>query len=381
MKLEYLIRITYSDGKYTVEYSYILHPPIEYDSTTSHLNLKFAGGSHIPYRNIRITIPAKNVEQVYAYPPFMGVRNDGDTYTITGSAAADENVAVELLATVDGLSGIPGIRTEVADLKSKTASGSFWYNLPYFVANLLNILAKAGVILVPILLIYLYYHYGREKMFTVPEYLSTIPNPSLKPWQVNLLFKDDALDFDEDGYYATLLELHRRKIIHITEKGTGKGIEIQILSTATSDPYELRVLAFIQQLSENDVLDTDKIEALAKKAQSNQHCRRKGIAVPADAYRCDIQSRCSTPGTIHCRWTGTYHSPPVNHNGPVCDHTHLCIRHVHAILYPYPGSYSLGSCACSGNNCYRRSLDPVWTLERRQIQGKTGMGCIFPFPF
>lgn len=33
---------------------------------------------------------------------------------------------------------------------------------------MLNILAKAGVILVPILLIYLYYHYGREKMFTVP---------------------------------------------------------------------------------------------------------------------------------------------------------------------------------------------------------------------
>ena len=267
----------YSDGKYTVEYSYILHPPLEYDSTTSHLNLKFAGGSHIPYRTIRITIPAKNVEQVYVYPPFMVVRNDGDTYTITGSAAADENVAVELLATADGLSAIPGIRTEVADLKSKTASGSFWYNLPYFVASLLNILAKACVILVPILLITLYYHYGREKMFTVPEYLSTIPNPSLKPWQVNLLFKDDALDFDEDGYYATLLELHRRKLIHITEKGTGKGIEIQILSTATSDPYELRVLAFIQQLSENNVLDTDKIEALAKKAQSNRTAEEKAL--------------------------------------------------------------------------------------------------------
>ncbi len=75
-------------------------------------------------------------------PLLWEVRNDGDTYTITGSAAADENVAVELLAAVDGFSGIPGIRTEVADLKSKTASGSFWYNLPYFVANLLNILAK-----------------------------------------------------------------------------------------------------------------------------------------------------------------------------------------------------------------------------------------------
>ena len=40
----------FNEGKYSVAYTYILHPPIEYDSTTSHLNLKFAGGSHIPYR-------------------------------------------------------------------------------------------------------------------------------------------------------------------------------------------------------------------------------------------------------------------------------------------------------------------------------------------
>ncbi len=61
----------FNQGKYTVSYSYILHPPIEYDSTTSHLNLKFAGASHIPYRNVRITVPARQVEQVFAYPPVM----------------------------------------------------------------------------------------------------------------------------------------------------------------------------------------------------------------------------------------------------------------------------------------------------------------------
>ncbi len=256
---------------------YIIHPPLEFDSGNEHLNLKLAGTNHIPYRSVKITIPAGNVEEVYAYPPFMDIRNDGNTYTITGSAAADENVAVEILTKADGLSGIPGFRSEVADLKSKTDSGSFWYNLPYILANLLNILAKVAVILVPFLLLFIYYRYGREKMFTVPEYLSTIPNPALKPWQVNLLFKDDALTFDEDGYYATLLELHRRKIIKITEKGAGKGIEIRVLSTATSDPYQLRVIAFLQQLSENDVLDTDKIEALAKKAQINHTAEEKAL--------------------------------------------------------------------------------------------------------
>ncbi len=54
-------------------------------------------------------------------------------------------------------SGIPGFRTEVADLRSKTTSGSFWYNLPYYIAALLNVLAKIAVILVPGILISLYY--------------------------------------------------------------------------------------------------------------------------------------------------------------------------------------------------------------------------------
>ncbi|TFG89282.1 MAG: DUF2207 domain-containing protein, partial [Candidatus Atribacteria bacterium] len=279
----------FDSGTYTVGYTYILHPPVEFDTGTEHLNLKLAGTTHIPYRSVKITVPAGNVEQVYAYPPFMTIHKTGNTYTISGSAAADENVAVELLTKVDGLSGIPGFRSEVADLKSKTESGSFWYNLPYFVANLLNILAKIGVILVPLLFISLYYRYGREKRFTVPDYLSTIPNPALKPWQVNLLFKDDALDFDKGGYFATLLDLHRRKIIKITEKGSGKGIVVEILSTATSDPYELRVLAFLQQLSENNVLDTDKIKALSEKAQTNHTSEE--LALQYQRMLTDVTSR------------------------------------------------------------------------------------------
>ena len=40
----------YNQGKYSVGYTFLIHPPIEYDTTSSHLNLKFAGASHIPYR-------------------------------------------------------------------------------------------------------------------------------------------------------------------------------------------------------------------------------------------------------------------------------------------------------------------------------------------
>ncbi len=276
----------FNAGQYTVGYTYVLHPPIEYDSASTHLNLKLAGTNHIPYRSIKITVPADSVQQVFVYPPAMSAVKSGDTYLITGSAAENENVAVEILAGPQGLSQLPGYRTEVADLAGKTSSGSFWYNASYTLSYLLNYLSKAAVILVPLLFLVIYYRYGREKEFTVPEFLSTIPNPALKPWHVNLLFKGDAGDFDEDGYYATLLDLHRRKIISIQEKGEGKGIEIRVLSGATTDPYELRVLGFLALVSENGVFDTRSDSFTHNPCKDRQQCRGKSVEVSADTHRC-----------------------------------------------------------------------------------------------
>ena len=67
----------------------------------------------------------------------------------------------------------------------------------------------------------------------------------MKPWAVNLLFKGDAMVFDQDGYYATLLDLHRKKIITITEEAGGSNIRIRLNSTNSDDPYEQRVLSFL----------------------------------------------------------------------------------------------------------------------------------------
>ena len=119
----------FNEGKYTVTYSYTLHPPIEYDSSTSHLNLKFAGGIHIPYRNVRITVPAGNVEQVFVYPPMMNTEKNGDVYVITGSVAGDENLAVEILSHADGFSQIQGYRNKIGNVRGSTGSAAFWYNL------------------------------------------------------------------------------------------------------------------------------------------------------------------------------------------------------------------------------------------------------------
>ncbi|MGA8777030.1 DUF2207 family protein, partial [Methanoregula sp.] len=326
----------FAAGTYTVGYTYTIHPPIEYDSANDHLNLLLAGGSHIPYQSVQITIPATGVTQVYAYPPSLTTEKTGDTYTLSGSAAADENVAVEVLTTPGGLGQIPGFRSNVEGLAGSTASGSFWYDLPYYVAWFLLYLGMAAVILTPFVLLFIYQRYGREKTFVVPAYLSTIPDPSKKPWQVNLLFKGDAMEFDKDGFYATLLDLHRRKIIAITEKGGGKSIEIRKLSAATTDPYELRVLAFIDQLSENGVLDTAKFGELTAQAQSGYASQEKALRFQANLA--DITSRADAALPFKYVVDGRDHILPLLFTSVVAFGTTVIIALVasmqSSILYP-----------------------------------------------
>lgn len=153
----------YDSGHYTSEYTYVVHPPLEYDATTTHLNLKLAGDTHIPYHNVKVTIPAKGIDQISVYPPLMQAEKTEDSYVITGNLASNEILAVEMLGPSEGFSQMQGFRTPVDDVRGKTASAAFWYNLPYNASYLMNILGKIAVILVPLFFIFLYNRYGREK--------------------------------------------------------------------------------------------------------------------------------------------------------------------------------------------------------------------------
>jgi uncharacterized membrane protein len=76
---------SFAAGQYTVAYTYVLYPPIEYDTGITHLNLKFAGQSHVPYHTMTITVPANGIQQVFAYPPSLNTALSGNTYIFTGA--------------------------------------------------------------------------------------------------------------------------------------------------------------------------------------------------------------------------------------------------------------------------------------------------------
>ena len=257
----------FAPGTYTVEYRYIVRPPIEYDSQWAHLNLKLVD-EHVPYRDLRITLPfSGQIEEVYTHPPTLEIERTGEAVIITGSAPQDDALNVEMILDPAFMEGIDGFPEFVPDVQQQAADANRWPPILYGAASVLYGLATALVLAMPFILLGVYLRYGREKQFTVPEYLSFTPNTALKPWQVNLLFKGDALEFDDNGFYATVLDLHRQKKIVVAEKPDGDGVTVRIVSGESSDPYEQRVLNFLANIADDHVVDTTGLEKFAQTAR------------------------------------------------------------------------------------------------------------------
>jgi len=256
-------------GTYTVSYQYVLHPPIEYDQNDAHLNLRLVD-RHVPYRDLEIVLPARYAREVFPHPPSLSVTRQGETVVLKGKAAADEIVGIETLFAASDARLLPGFPTSMPNVRKETVAANPSYLLfPLYFAWALYAIGILMVILTPVLLILLYRKYGMEKAFTVPEYLSFTPDPAMKPWAVNLLFKGDAIDFDQDGYYATLLDLHRRGMITIREKPGNKDITITVKEQHSGEPYEQKVLDFLKGIEENGVVDSGSLQQMAARARSD----------------------------------------------------------------------------------------------------------------
>ena len=89
---------------------------------------------------------------------------------------------------------------------------------------------------------------------------------------MNLVFKEDAFDFDADGFYATLLDFNRREIMKISYNNSliltlFKGIE------AAEDSYERKVLAFFEDYSKDGIFNAEifanKLQLMREQAKSD----------------------------------------------------------------------------------------------------------------
>ncbi|MCP1714658.1 putative membrane protein [Methanocalculus alkaliphilus] len=269
----------FTPGLYTVEYVYQMVPPVEYDRDAVHINLMLAD-EHIPYESVTITLISDRITDVFTHPPSYEVETREGMVVITGRSPSNERIGVEFLMTPDALDQVAGVKRQVEGVREKTESANNRYLLGFLIADLLLIIGKILVVITPFLLLLLYYLYGREKEFTVPEYLSTVPDETMPPWQVNLVFNKDAFTADENGFYATLLDLHRKKKIEIRENPDEKGVTIRLLKVEGDDPYEQRVINFIHLNSdESGILDTGYFEEVAKRAKTSSADEQIAIAL------------------------------------------------------------------------------------------------------
>ena len=274
----------FAPGSYTISYSFRIVMELESDSEYDHLNLMLAR-DHLPYRNVRIVIAdAGYVSTVYAHPPSLTVSHEGSDIVITGSSAENELLEFELLMP-SGANSFDAYRIMESNEKSLTEEANIAYSRQYWTAYWLGYSAKAVVLLTPFLLLGLWLIYGREEDVTVPTYLSTVPNPERKPWLVNLVFRKGVSDLDEDAFYATLLDLQRRKKIRIESREGG--MKIFILSRDVEDAYEQKAMEFLGKLATLDVtspdnlqvvFDTDTLKELAGKISSGSEDSRASEA-------------------------------------------------------------------------------------------------------
>ena len=248
-------------GAYTISYSFKLFLPIESDSSHDHLNLQLAR-IHIPYKNVSIIIPnAGYVVEVYPHPPSMVVRREGGQIVIAGSAAENELVEVEMLLKPGAHQIQTGYASEVPNVEGLTRSANFWYSLNYNGSVWLGYVGTLLALTSPLFLYGLYNFYGKETDVTVPQYLSFVPNPDRRPWLVNAIFRKNVGDFDENGFYSTLLDLHTRKKIRIEPREGG--MKVYIVDPAVEDDYDKRAIGFLQSLAKDSVFDTDTLKELA----------------------------------------------------------------------------------------------------------------------
>lgn len=292
----------YQPGKYTVSYKYRLYFPVDSDGSYDHLNIMFAW-EHIPYSNVKIVLEnTDKITAIYPHPPSLQITKSGSDVVITGSSAENELLEVEMLATSANSPWRSwGILFQEANTKALTESANQSYSIQYWTAYTINLLSKAVVLLIPFLLLGFWFRFGREEDVTVPTYLSTVPNPDRKPWYVNLVYNKGMLKFDENGFYATLLDLDTRGKIKIEPRegaqtpqipdtaraptSSGSGLRIQILDTNVTDGYEKKVMEFLVNNSIPDpitptqaIFDTDTLNALAMQISSNENPPAKALA-------------------------------------------------------------------------------------------------------
>ncbi len=267
-------------GDYTVNYSFLLHPE-ELSGSLVNVKLKLAE-KHIPYNSVRIHVHSDGrIVKLYPLFPDSKVVRKGNEWIISGKARKDERIEIDLILNRK----VNGYVENVSNVKNIEEFDYSYYRL---FSNFSGYIRSAGIAAVFLSLVFpavpyavsrIYGERGeRERRDKKERTARKIPNAKRKPWEVNLLFKGDAISLDENGVIATLLDLERRGYIRVGRKvqvlkSEGKDLdrfERELLKSLKSGHGIKRVLYFAGDLKDlreskvNEVLDLKGYKIIKK---------------------------------------------------------------------------------------------------------------------
>lgn len=157
--------------------------------------------------------------------------------------ALSEIKKIAALVAITFLFGILGLY--VTTLLPQLLEGNF--NAQYYYAVSISSIVDILLLVSPFLLLLIWTIHGRENPYTIPAYLSTVPNSNRKPWLVNQVFKGDPTRMDENAFYSTVLDLKRKGKVDITIVD-GK-MSMRILSSSNLDDFEQRCIHFLEKIT------------------------------------------------------------------------------------------------------------------------------------
>ncbi len=109
-------------------------------------------------------------------------------------------------------------------------------------SSLFNVFVLLFFVLFPFFPLLVWYFFGREKRFTVPEYLHTIPDPSLEPWKVDFMV-NGSFSLSANGIASLLLELYVNNIVKFVKEGKGLFSKYYFLVNEKADLSKVSKLA------------------------------------------------------------------------------------------------------------------------------------------
>jgi uncharacterized membrane protein len=82
------------------------------------------------------------------------------------------------------------------------------------------------------------------------------------------VFKKGVADFDEDGFYATMLDLHIKDKIKISPEE--EGARIEILDDTGLDKYEGKIIRFLRSISPHGVIMPSDMDVIGKEGAKSE---------------------------------------------------------------------------------------------------------------